>query len=546
MRLFLLSLLATADLSVAVPAPKSLPNLWWKEARDLTVPYWGKLTAYWAQEAIGAPEGHRFMAKLAQRLFPFHQPRIGIYTDKGSLVEGVLADRTSAGLKNYIAEQLAEQQRYLQDNRDFWYTARYGEAVKRWRQRAKGNDHELAVINLLVGEPPVGISRRGIIAAEVEIAYRDLDEGSSLQLLGAPTGDLDLVNYSSFFSKIETLSAIAQLAMRDKVLHVMSAGNDYPYTFAANNEKQLQTIADNLITVGSCSPAGCVSRFSRAGKHLTIVAPSDHFIQTARHDPEQFVTFAGTSGATPLVSGVLTDVLSILPSLTTAEAQQLLRKTAIPTTLDDEDGGGVINYYKLLRVAYRIKQMTDRNISTRQQLINDDSSYDFRAEATAMLQDAKQAQDHGNYLSALREAFFLDPHNNETRDKLSDFYWQAGYYAQAMFYSTPDEGLLEEQAIKMEIDYRRLLASVRQVEVLTNDGLFSSDFRQLVAFAIDHPEMQIMLTMLLEKIIASNYRGNLMADLQLDPVSLAQQNPAVFEAMKKVQHQLNSKKSGNS
>ena len=538
MRLFLLLLLATAKLSVAVPASKSLPNLWWKEARDLTVPYWGKLTAYWAQEAIGAPEGHRFMARLAQRLFPLHQPRIGVYADKGSLVEGVLADRTSAELKKYLAEQLAERQRYLQDNRDLWYTAAYAEAVELWRQRAKGNDHELAVINLLVGEPPVGISRRGVIVAEVEVAYQDLDEGSSFQLLGAPTGDLDLVNYSSFFSKIETLYAIAQLAKGGTILHVMSAGNDYPYTFTASDGEQLRAIVNNLITVGSCSPAGCVSRFSRAGKHLTIVAPSDHFIQTARHDPEHPVTFAGTSGATPLVSGALADVLSILPSLTTAEAQQLLRKTAIPTTLDEEDGGGVINYYKLLRVAYRIKQMVDRNISTRQQLIDDDSNYDFRSEALAKLQEAKQAQDHGNYLSALREAFFLYPHDSEVRDRLADFYWQAGYYAQAMFYSTPDDGLLEEQAIKTEIDYRRLLASVTRVKVLTNDGFFSSDFKQLITFAIDHPEMQIMLTMLLEKIIASNYRGNLMADLMLDPVLLAQQNPTVFGALKETQHRL--------
>ena len=541
MRLFLLSLsslLTAIELSVAVPASKSLPNLWWKEARDLTVPYWGKLTAYWAQEAIGAPEGHRFMAKLTQRLFPLHQPRIGIYADNGSLVEGVLADRTSAELKDYLARQLTERQRYLQDNRQLWYTAEYAQAVDLWRQRAKGNDHELAVINLLVGEPPVGISRRGIITAEVEVDYQDLDEGSSLQLLGAPTGDLDLVNYSSFFSKIETLYAIAQLAKGGNILHVMSAGNDYPYTLTDSDTEQLQAIADNLITVGSCSPAGCVSRFSRAGKHLTIGAPSDHFIQTARHDPEHPVTFAGTSGATPLVSGALADVLSILPSLTSAEAQQLLRKTAIPTTLDEEDGGGVVNYYKLLRVAYRIKKMVDRNISTRQQLIDDDSNYDFRSEALAMLQEAKQSQDHGNYLSALREAFFLDPHNSEVRDRLADFYWQAGYYAQAMFYSAPDNGLLEEQPIKTEIDYRRLLASVTQVEVLTNNGFFSVDFRKLVAFAIDHPEMQLMLTMLLEKIIASNYRGNLMADLQLDPVSLAQQNPMTFEALKKTQHRL--------
>lgn len=538
MKFFLLSLLAIAGLSLAVPTPKSLPNLWWQGARDLTAPYWGKLTAYWAQEAIGAPEGHRFMARLAHEHFPFHQPRIGIYAEKGSLIEGVLSDRIGDELKTYIAEQLAERQRYLQDNHQFWYTADYAKGIELWRQRAKGNDHELAVINLLLGQPPVGISRQGMIVAEVEVVYHDLDQGTSIQLLGAPTGNLELINYSSFFSRVETLYAIAQLAKQDKVLHVMSAGNDYPHTLATNDSKQLSTIADNLITVGSCSPAGCVSRFSRAGNHLTIVAPSDHFIQTAHRDPEQPVTFAGTSGATPLVSGALADVLSILPALTTKEAQQLLRKTAIPTTLNDEDGGGVLNYYKLLRVAYRIKQLTDRDSSIRQQLIDDDTTYDFRVEALAKLQQAEQSQDHGNYLSALRETFFLDPHNNEVRDKLSKFYWQTGYHAQALFYSIPDEGLLEERAIKTELDYRRLLASVAQVEVLTDNESFSPTFRQLLTFAIEHPEMKIMLTMLLEKIIASDYQGNLMTDLQLDPASLAQQNPTVFEALKETQQVL--------
>lgn len=537
MRLFLFSLLAVAELLVAVPVSrsKSLPNLWWREARDLTAHQWGKLSAYWAQEAIGAPEGHRFMAMLAQRQFPFRQPQIGLYTSSGSLVEGVLADRVSSEFKAYLAEQLTDRHRYLQDNHHLWYTDEYNEVVELWRQRAKGNDHELAVINLLLGEPPTGISRQGVLAAEVEVNYQDLGEGVALQLLCGPTGKLDLINYSSFFSKVETLYAIAQLSKQGNVLHVMSAGNDYPRTLATNNDEQLQAIADNLITVGSCSPAGCISRFSRAGKHLTIVAPSDHFIQTARSDPEQPTTFAGTSGATPLVSGALADVLSILPSLTAAEAQQLLQKTAIPTAVSDEDGGGVVNYYKLLRVAYRVNLMTNGDISRQRQLINDDSSYDFHHEALIKLREAEQASDSGNYLSALREAFFLDPDNSEVRDKLSSFYWQSGYYAQAMFYSTPDDSLLEERAIKTELDYRRLLASVTQIEVLTDDGLFSPAFKQLISFAVDHPEIQVLLEMLLDKIKNSNYRGNLMVDLQLDAVLLAQQKPTVFEALKNIQ-----------
>lgn len=116
----------------------------------------------------------------------------------------------------------------------------------------------------------------------------------------------------------------------------------------------------NVILVGSFSPNGFVSGFSNSGKEVHIMAPSDDWITSAGKDGE-YKKFAGTSGATPLVTGSLAGFEWLSGYHPTAEeAKILLEKTSIPTLHSHEEpqinGAGLVNAYKLGEVGKRLKK----------------------------------------------------------------------------------------------------------------------------------------------------------------------------------------------
>ena len=92
--------------------------------------------------------------------------------------------------------------------------------------------------------------------------------------------------------------------------------------------------------------------------------------------------FSGTSGATPLVTGALagfTWMSGYQP--TGAEAKALLKKTAIPLRLSNEDpqmnGPGMLNAYKLGMVGKRLKEQCGEDIYCYKNKIQDSATYEF-------------------------------------------------------------------------------------------------------------------------------------------------------------------------
>ncbi len=133
---------------------------------------------------------------------------------------------------------------------------------------------------------------------------------------------------------------------------------------AVDEHKEEMSKKFNTILVGSLSPFGQVSSFSKESPEVTILAPADDYLTSTNKDGN-YVNFGYTSGATALVTGSLA-AFEWLSGYHPAseEAKVLLKKTAIPTQ-SSKCGGlhgkGILNTYKLGRVGMRLKEECENN-----------------------------------------------------------------------------------------------------------------------------------------------------------------------------------------
>ena len=160
---------------------------------------------------------------------------------------------------------------------------------------------------------------------------------------------------------------------------VTSSGNEFPKRLDDIKSKASKDY--DLIVVGSFSPKGLVSTFSRSGKELSILAPSDYWITSAGKNGE-YQKSGGTSGAAPLVTGSLAGFEWLSGYHPTAkEAKILLEKTALPTLHSFEkppiNGSGLLNAYKLGEVAKRLKEKCGQSMSCFREEILKDKNYHF-------------------------------------------------------------------------------------------------------------------------------------------------------------------------
>ena len=393
---------------------------------DLQVINHGRLQRLWAQHAIGVPEGHAFLAQLSRGGWEFHRTRVGVL-DTGfylfpsprvrfsptiyQQVDGRLQDSILlAGLPDNVAEVMRLM--FWAPPRDF------------------SRNHGTMVIHLIASESPVGVS----VNSEIDLLITELQNhpfaddsevvtaNVSYYEMVAKMGDSlpEIINFSVFIGGKEEAVPLSRVAERSIV--VISAGNSFPSPL----EQGIQELSSQVIVVGSISPDGRVSDFSpRTSNDVTTLAPSDHCILSYGFDSRcgqaRLMVFGGTSGAAPLVSGTLADVISILPGLRADEARQMLTKTAIRT---NKNPTGSLNYYKMLRVAARLVKA---GWPAERHLIFDDASYDFTDEARQLLKD--------NYpsLENLRRSFFLND-TDTIRQILAQQYLDIGYIAESKFY----------------------------------------------------------------------------------------------------------------
>ena len=80
----------------------------------------------------------------------------------------------------------------------------------------------------------------------------------------------------------------------------------------------------------------------------------------SRNERRELHNFEGTSAAAPLVSGIVSDMMLFLPDANVEKIEQIIKKTAIPTFINNagsvNNGAGLLNGYKAIRVAQNVKR----------------------------------------------------------------------------------------------------------------------------------------------------------------------------------------------
>ena len=355
----------------------------------------GKLTPFWAQEYIGAD--------LVKEEFP---PGL----EKRSPVRFFLFEKVD--IQRMDQNNLGEEIRgcKLRTNSPPWCVALL-ESIKRAppiedpTYRFSSYFHGTAVAQL-VADPISGAAAQAELVsfqtsakeALTDVAARSLRERA---MLLCSSNNVDNTN--------DTIDKSLQAFYQSGGLHFSSSNNGYlngsTNIRVANPEKKF--------IVSSLSPTGFVTDSSSPRDEVLIGAPSDHYVQAGHENT--YVTFGGTSGAQPLACGSAANVVSLLPGITKAELETIIRETAVPTVNQRENprknGVGMINAYKMFRVAKRLQEGWPGN---RKEIHPNSPVFNFRQEARQFAAKAEKLScghpcDQAHSLRMARRAYLLDP-----------------------------------------------------------------------------------------------------------------------------------------
>ena len=150
-------------------------------------------------------------------------------------------------------------------------------------------------------------------------------------------------------SATDTLRDACQYAHDQGMLLSIATGNDHG---AVGFPASLSTTINGIIAVGATDSGDAVADFSNKGPEVTVVAPGVGILSTfptydvsgsSAHD---FVSWDGTSMATPHVAGLASLVWSHVPQLTNEQVKDVIVNTAVKLgagDFDDAWGHGRIN-----------------------------------------------------------------------------------------------------------------------------------------------------------------------------------------------------------
>ena len=387
----------------------------------------GGLSPLWAQDQVGADLAKQFMIDYEKR--------------GGTLANAKIAD-IDEGFKG---EQRAKIK---------------GPLPPTGKEEKAFETHGTQVLNLIGGRGPWGVGYKN------EITAYSYNQGLKPAVLAAQNSDVNLVNLEMHALNESTRGTsspqdrqakdfrelIPELA-KTKIV-IAAAGNLHDEDGHIRRE---DPALKELIIVGSTNEAGFVSDFSESSPDVTILAPADRYLLSPASKAK--TQFGQTSGATPIVTGALSNVLNFLPDLTTQEARELLAKTAtylpsLETTKDN--GAGLLNAFKLARVAERLKSQGFP--ANRARLLADPSLFDFQKEAAEELARAKRKlaakQTSCGQLQeavrALRKSFLLEA-NPENSALLASILLASRTPGDAQLYALRSKEALDREVVRARL-----------------------------------------------------------------------------------------------
>ena len=194
----------------------------------------------------------------------------------------------------------------------------------------------------------------------------------------------DLMRYLD--SDCDSFRQVLKIAAGLKVVAVAAAGNSGARVGKAANAPHLPAAYDSTIAVAAIDEAGDRAAFSNKNDYVDIAAPGVDILSTVPNvapldvllapggiaEPDQvfgdvrgnrFVTWSGTSMASPFVAGVVAHMLNRYPDATPTQVRDALTHTADHPTLkrdtkDDEYGYGRIQPKQAI---WRLREIRERN-----------------------------------------------------------------------------------------------------------------------------------------------------------------------------------------
>ncbi|MBK9992208.1 MAG: S8 family serine peptidase [Verrucomicrobia bacterium] len=203
--------------------------------------------------------------------------------------------------------------------------------------------HGTAVAALAAGQ---SADAQGIAPAASVLSIRvTSDDGKSdaftvaKGIFAAVDAGAKIVNISlGGYGTNAALDSAINYATTNGVVLVAAAGNDQ------TNQLTWPAADPRVVSVGAVDASGQQVVFSNSSRQLQITAPG-LALQTAWSDGSRMI-FSGTSGSAPIVAGAIAAVMSQDPSLTPAQAWQVLQTHASDAGApgaDPDYGNGVLN-----------------------------------------------------------------------------------------------------------------------------------------------------------------------------------------------------------
>lgn len=358
------------------------------------------LTLFWSLEYIGADLAKAFLSSRSH----FQPAGIGI-VDSGSFPENLNKKLTE---RTYFAADSIHRSLF-------------------------SPEHSKLVTNL-VFHPLFGSAALAELGAFVAFEGDPLLNATTKKLMGSTTR---VINFSVELPNLPVLNENIQLLLDNNKTLVVASGNKYPRRFDQHLTDQ------RLFIVGAIDPTGLVSPYSVQSADVDILAPAGFDIVSTK-DGVKYTLFNGTSAAAPLVTGVMGDLLTMLPELSLGDQDRLVKSTSTPllSNATNANGAGLINAYKLVRCATRLKREFSQHspLSIKKiQKVCDFSREARRLKAQSFVKlkaktlKAMSEQEQSALLNNLRRSLFLD-FEKETALILAQSYKTLGYTTNALFY----------------------------------------------------------------------------------------------------------------
>jgi hypothetical protein len=160
----------------------------------------------------------------------------------------------------------------------------------------------------------------------------------------------------------ELIRDLKMLVEKRDTLCVAATGNEYGFISDKNGIVDLP----ECIRVGAFGLSGTKTAFSNYGPSVDIVAPGEFIIsrgtgfpfKNAAGELDEYEVMSGTSMATPMVSGTLAILRSILPEAKAIDLREILLHTTFDLGAPGRDwltGHGLLNTYRATIVALRLR-----------------------------------------------------------------------------------------------------------------------------------------------------------------------------------------------